>query len=67
MGLSAIDIEETEEKLHAIKQSLKQLQGKMKKIAEMILFCLDNRRKADTVVTCYCQLVSKKQDLQRDV
>lgn len=39
----------------------------MKNIAEMVLFCLDNRRKAETVVACYYQLVSKKQELHRDV
>lgn len=67
VGLTAIDIEETEEKLIAIRQNLRLLQGKMKKIAEMVLFCLENRRKVETVVTCYCQLVAKKQELHRDV
>jgi hypothetical protein len=46
VGLTAVDIEETEEKLVGIRQNLKLLQVKTKKIAEMVMFCLENRRKA---------------------
>jgi hypothetical protein len=43
------------------------LHSKIKKIAEMVMFCVDNRRKVETVVTCFCQLVGKKQELHRDI
>jgi ferredoxin-thioredoxin reductase catalytic subunit len=43
------------------------LQGKSKIIAEMVLFCLDNKRKIETIVTCYCQLALKKQELQKEL
>jgi ferredoxin-thioredoxin reductase catalytic subunit len=43
------------------------LKDKSKRVAEMIMFCLDNKRKMETIVNCYCQLILKKQDLQRDL
>jgi ferredoxin-thioredoxin reductase catalytic subunit len=41
------------------------LKDKSKRVAEMIMFCLENKRKMETIVNCYCQLVLKKQDLQK--
>lgn len=31
------------------------------------MFCLDNKRKIESIIACYCQLVAKKQDLQREI
>jgi hypothetical protein len=41
--------------------------GKSLKIADMVMFCLDNKRKIDTIITCYCQIVAKKQQLHADI
>ncbi len=67
IGITSLDIEETEDKLLNVKDGLRKLHSKTKKIAEMVMFCLDNRRKVETVVTCFCQLISKKQELHRDI
>ena len=33
----------------------------------MVMFCLDNKRKMDVIIAAYCQLVLKKQELQREL
>jgi len=53
--------DKAEEKLFELKNKMAGLKDKSKRIAEMIMFCLDNKRKMETIVSCYCQLVLKKQ------
>lgn len=67
LSIKTTNIESMEDKLLEIKHNIKLLQNKCRKVAEMIMFCLDNRRKTDTIVTCFCQLITKKQDLQQDI
>ena len=33
----------------------------------MVMFCLDNKRKIESIISAYCQLVAKKQEIQRDL
>ena len=50
-----------------MKYELKLLQVKCRKIAKMIMFCFENKRKIEGIVNYYHQLISKKQDLQKDI
>jgi hypothetical protein len=56
---------ESEEKLQELKETMEYMRHKSKKIAEMVMFCLDNRRKMETIISAYCQLILKKQDLKK--
>lgn len=67
LSISLGKVDDMEAKIIDFKQQIKVLHVKSLKIAEMILFCLDNKRKIDTIVTCYCQIVAKKDELQRDI
>lgn len=58
---------EAEDKLIALKSKMEGLQSKSKRVAEMVMFCLDNKRKMESIIACYCQLVLKKQDLQKEL
>ena len=58
---------ESEGKLNGLKSRMVALKDKSKKIAEMVMFCLDNKRKMDVIIAAYCQLVLKKQELQKEL
>ena len=58
---------ESEEKLSTMKEKMNNLKVKSKRIAEMVMFCLDNKRKIESIISAYCQLVAKKQEIQRDL
>jgi len=67
LTISLGNVDDVEDKLIEFKQQMKLLHGKSIKIAEMVMFCLDNKRKIDTIITCYCQIVAKKQEIHRDI
>ena len=54
-------------KLMHLREKMMGLQSRSKRIAEMVMFCLDNKRKMEIIISAYCQLVQKKKELGKEL
>ena len=58
---------ESQLKLNGLKEKMLLIRDKSKIIAEMVMFCLGNQRKMETIINAYCQLVHKKHQLHKEM